>query len=492
MKYYLTTPIFYVNAKPHIGHAYTTLSADVIARYQKQKIGKQNVFFLTGTDEHGTKIAEAAEKAGKTSQNFCDTIAAEFKKTWANLNIKYNHFIRTTDDYHKQGAQGFLSALKKKGVIYKADYHGLYCTECENFITEKELDKKGRCPAHQKPPQKITEKNWFFKLKNYLPVIQKLIENDKLKIVPKNKKQEVLGLFKQGLDDFSVSRPNVKWGIPLPWDNNQTIYVWVEALLNYWTALRAYNPHMAKFWPPDLHLIGKDIIKFHCIYWPAMLLAYFDGDLSQFPNKIFVHGFFTINNQKMSKTLGNVIDPNNLIKEYGVDGARWLILSQFPFGADGDDIEEIKFKEKYNADLANGIGNLVARVTSLCLKQIMNWEGFWTKLKNYELPCHADMAWRIMNYENLMHDLKLYEALKIIMRQVKSTDEYLAKNTPWKLDKAKDQKKIIDILSHSCASILSIANMLKPFLPQTSQKIKQCIDIKNKKIKQIKALFPRK
>jgi methionyl-tRNA synthetase len=488
-KFYLTTPIFYLNAKPHIGHAYTTVAADVIARYQKQKLGKNNVFFLTGTDEHGAKNAEAAAKTGQDPKTFCDKMIPFFQKTWANLGIEYNHFIRTTDDYHASGAQKFLAQLKQKRALYQGNYTGLYCTGCESFLTTKQLDKLGRCPDHQRTPEKLTEKNWFFKLSDYLDKVKDLIENNILKVEPKQRKQEVLGLFKQGMENFSVSRPNVRWGIPLPWDRTQTIYVWVEALLNYWTALFKYQISNIKnqkyFWPPNLQLIGKDIIKFHCIYWPAMLLAYFDGDESKLPNKIFAHGFFTINGQKMSKTIGNVIDPNDLVKKYGNDGTRYLILSQFPFGQDGD-IEQSKFDEKYNADLANGVGNLVARVTSLCLKQIIDWDGFWAsamKHKTHNIE---------QNFNQLMENLQLYEALKEVQKQTSQTDEYLAKNEPWRLNKDKDQETIVKILAQASASVSSIADMLKSFLPETSQKIKKIMDNKKRNIKQAKPLFPRK
>jgi len=483
---YITTSIAYVNAKPHIGHAYTTIAADVIARYQKQKLGGKNVFFLTGTDEHGAKNAEAAAKAGQDPKTFCDKMIPLFKKTWANLGIEYNHFIRTTDSYHKTGAQEFLAKLKQKGALYQGDYTGLYCTGCESFLTAKQLDKHGRCPDHQKRPEQVTERNWFFKLSDYLSKVKDLIDNNILKIKPEPRRQEVLGLFKQGMENFSVSRPNVKWGIPVPWDNNQTIYVWVEALLNYYTLIFKLAPRndIKEFWPPNLQLVGKDIIKFHCIYWPAMLLAYFDGNESKLPNKIFAHGFFTINGQKMSKTLGNVIDPNDLVKKYGNDGARYLILSQFPFGQDGD-IEQSKFNEKYNSDLANGIGNLVARVTSLCLKQVIDWNGFWALVIKHKIYNSA-------NFDKLMSNLKLYEALKEIQKQISQTDEYLAQNEPWRLNKDENQEKIIKILAQASASVLSIADMLKSFLPETSQKIKKIIDNKKRNIKQTKPLFPRK
>ena len=496
-KFYLTTPIYYVNAKPHIGHAYSTLSADIIARYYTQKLGNNlsqhgEVFFLTGTDEHGAHIAEAAEKQGKKPKVFCDEMAPLFKQAWKNLHIEYTHFIRTTDDYHEQGATEFLALLKQNGDVYEGDYTGLYCNNCENFITAKELDKDGNCPHHKKPPQKISEKNWFFKLQQYLPRVEKAILSGRLQILPEERKQEVLGLFKQKLTDFSISRPSVKWGIPLPWDERQTMYVWVEALLNYWTALHKIPnskfqiPNsLNQFWPPDLQIIGKDIIKFHCVYWPAMLLAYYDGDEDILPKKIFVHGFFTINGQKMSKTLGNVIDPNDVVEKYGVDGARYLIISQFPFGADGD-IQEADFTQKFNADLANGIGNLVSRVTALCLKQITNWEEFWKKLdKNME--CGIGNG----EYEKLFENLQLYEILQIILTRIRSCDETLAKSQPWKLNKTTEQEKIISTLSSLCKEIIVCAKQLAPFLPSTKEVITEIIDVENKKIL-TKQIFPRK
>jgi len=258
-KFYLTTPIYYVNAMPHIGHAYTTLAADAIARYYRQKIGEDRVFFLTGTDEHGAKIAEAAERDGKNPKLFCDEIATLFVSTWQRLNISHNHFIRTTDEYHEQGAAEFLRALKVKGALYEGDYAGLYCNGCESFITEKQLREDGLCKDHLRKPERIVEKNWFFKLDKYLPKIQTIIEQGAISVLPEARTEEVLGLFRQGMENFSVSRPNVRWGIPLPWDNAQTMYVWVEALLNYWTAVHKRQ----MFWPPDLQIIGKDIIKLY-------------------------------------------------------------------------------------------------------------------------------------------------------------------------------------------------------------------------------------
>lgn len=485
--FYLTTPIYYVNARPHIGHAYTTLAADIIARYHKQKLGKESVFFLTGTDEHGAKVAEAASLANKDPQSFCDEVVQEFKEAWKALNINYNHFIRTTDALHEKKAAEFLTALKEKGALYEGDYVGLYCTGCESFITPSQLDENGNCPDHQKRPEMITEKNWFFALRNYLPRVEELVRNDTLRIEPALRKLEVLGLFKQGLEDFSVSRPSVKWGIPLPWDSTQTIYVWVEALLNYWTAL--HDTKDAAFWPPQLQLMAKDIIKFHCIFWPAMLLAYYDNDVSQLPNTIFAHGFFTVNGKKMSKTLGNVIDPVALVKEYGTDAARYLILSQFPFGADGD-IDADRFTEKYNADLANGIGNLVSRVTTLCNKKIIDWTKFWQKT-NQELT-RLDKKESIAVFGTQMEQLRLYEAVELLIKIVKDSDTFLSVKEPWKLEAKKNQEELLNILSQSTADLIILGNKIRPFLPETAQKITERINAETKKIEIKEPLFPRK
>lgn len=501
-KFYLTTPIYYVNAPPHIGHAYTTLAADVIARYYKEKLGESNVFFLTGTDEHGAKIAEAAEREGKSPKTFCDEMAPLFQQTWQRLNISYTHFIRTTDEYHEKGAAEFLTALKLKGALYESAYKGLYCNACESFITEKQLTKDGLCKDHLRSPERIVEKNWFFKLETYLPKVQKIIEDGTLRVLPETRTEEVLGLFRQGMENFSVSRPNVRWGIPLPWDRAQTIYVWVEALLNYWTAIHKCQ----KFWPPNVQIIGKDIIKFHCIYWPAMLLAYYDGDTEQLPKTIFAHGFFTVNGQKMSKTLGNVIDPNDLVDRYGSDGARYLILSQFPFGADGD-IEESKFTEKYNADLANGLGNEVSRIATVYTKKIAKKDKdgiFWTKVREkYERNKTQDVPY----INQFIKTLQLYEALQCIKgskdkpsfevtgyatgfsSSMYITNRDLNIDTPWL---EQDLDKVIDGESKAMARLLVQAYLLRPFLPQTSEKVEQIFDIQNKKITLVEALFPRK
>lgn len=460
LKFYITTPIYYVNDKPHIGHAYTTVAADILARWQKMN-GK-DVFFLTGTDEHGAKIAEAAEKAGQEPQVFCDQVSAQFQEVWQKLGIHPDFFIRTTNPEHQKEAVNFLLKLKEKDYLYEKDYSGLYCVGCEKFITEKEL-VRGKCPDHKSLPARIAEKNWFFKLKGFLPQIEKLIQDGELIIQPENARKEVLGLFKQELDDFSISRQKVKWGIPVPWDKAQTIYVWVEALLNYWTALKIVGHD--DFWPPDVHLMSHDILKFHAVYWLAMLLAYGFPE-EKFPRKIFVHGYFTVNGQKMSKSIGNVVDPNVLIEKYGVDATRYLLFSQFPFGQDGDICEE-KLTETYNADLANGIGNLVARVAR-----------FQLRIDKLRI---ADCE--LKEYKSLMEELKFYEVLKLIMNKVKECNDMIEEKKPWKI---KNEQEIEETLMPVVEKIIIIAEMLKPFMPNVSGKILEILKTGKSEI-----LFPR-
>jgi len=471
----ITTPIYYVNDKPHIGHAYTTLAADVLARFFR--LQKNEVFFLAGTDEHGAKIAESAEELKIAPKELCDKNSKLFKQAWENLNIKYDYFVRTTDKRHKDSVRKFMQKLKDNGVVYEKEYKGLYCTGCEKFLTEKEL-KDGKCPFHEKVPEKVSEKNYFFKLKSYLDKVKDLIERDKLKLRPETAKKETLGLFKQGLDDFSISRQKVKWGILLPFDKRQMTYVWVEALQNYISAIGyGDKPNQFKKWWKEarvIHLMAKDILKFHAIYWPALLFAV--GE--KMPDGEFIHGFFTINGQKMSKSLGNIIDPNDLVKKFGVDATRYLLLSQFPFGQDGD-IQQDRFVEKYNADLANGLGNLVARVLAFAPK----FPAYGRKVSDKTFQKKITETQK--NFIENMEEFKLYEALGEIWKLISFCDGYVEENKPWQLVKT-DKKKLEQVLSNLLYCISEIANLVEPFLPETSEKIKG--QLKNKKSE---ILFPR-
>lgn len=496
-KFYITTPIYYINDKAHIGHAYTTIAADVLARFHRMR--GDDVFFLTGTDEHGSKIAAAAEQAGKSPQEFCDQMSAVFSELWDALNISNNDFIRTTSERHKKGVEKFLLKLKSKGAIYSAEYKGLYCTGCERFMTAKEL-VDGKCPFHQKRPEKISEKNYFFKLKDYLEEVKKRIVNDEIKILPATAKKETLGLFKQGLKDFSISREKVKWGIKIPFVKNQVVYVWVEALQNYLTGVGyGYNEKkFDRFWPADLHLMARDILKFHAIYWPALLLA---ADI-QPPKTIFAHGFFTINGQKMSKSLGNIIDPNEMIKKFGTDGTRYLLLVQFPFGEEGD-IKANKFTELYNAFLANNLGNLVSRVMKLAEK-IKNQR---LEAKNTgQLEKVVFSSWK--NYDKNFINFQIKKALDEIFNLVSNLNVYIDREEPWNLVKT-DQKRFDELMLGLLEALRHIGWMLYPFMPETSEKIlkqlgvwekektKQLKEIKKwnvnsvKRIKKGKLLFPR-
>lgn len=458
-KFFATTPIYYVNDVPHIGHTYTTVAADVLSRFHKLKGDDSRL--LTGTDEHGAKIAEAAKSHNESPQQYADTISSEFKKSWDSLNIDYTRFIRTTDQDHIKIAQDFLQKLYDTGAIDQKPrlYEGLYCISCEKFYKKEDL-KDGLCPDHLKPPIKHSEENYYFNLSKYQSKLQELIEKDKIKVRPLSKKNEILGKLKLGLEDISISRANLEWGIPLPFDNSHTAYVWIEALINYYT----YGSQN-DFWPADLHLVGKDILWFHSVIWPAMLLAIEE----KLPKQVFAHGFFTINGQKMSKTLGNVIKPADLISKYGVDGTRFVLLSSFPFGEDGDFSWE-SFDRLFNSSLANGIGNLTARVAKLAEKANFKTDS-----------THSSFDPEV---EKSLTELKFFDALNWINEIIKIADQRINETQPWK----KEGTELTEILDELVKLIQKIAFNLQPFIPETSQKI---LTQFSGQIKSADPLFPR-
>jgi methionyl-tRNA synthetase len=473
-KFYITTPIYYVNDAPHIGHAYTTIVGDVLARYKRQN--GFDTYYLTGTDEHGTKVAEAAEKENKTPQQFVDHISDIYKKRWQALNISNDYFIRTTDKDHIKRVQDIFTKLnnsktpKGNTVIYESDYQGLYCTGCEKFLTEKELHK-GKCPDHDKTPESLSEKNYFFRLSDYKDILKEKIAGDEFKILPTKRKNEALSML-DFIDDFSISRESVTWGIELPFDKKQKAYVWVDALSNYITALGYPDTpdNFKKFWPADLHLLAQDILKFHTIYWPAMLIAL---DLP-LPKTEFIHGFFTIDGEKMGKSRGNMIDPQDLVDKYGTDATRYLLLSQFSFGNEAD-VQVERFDEKYNADLANGLGNLVARITNLIEKDELALsikKGSEAKLKK--------------EFNSKMDQYKFDEALKMLWARLRHADEVITKTEPWKI---KDKTKLTEILEPLAQDVLNVSDLLTPFMPEVSDKIITYLTVK--KIIKAEPLFPR-
>ncbi|MEK9134755.1 MAG: class I tRNA ligase family protein [Patescibacteria group bacterium] len=460
-KFYITTSIAYTNASPHIGFALEAIQADVLARYHRNL--SEDVFFLTGTDEHGAKIAKAAEKSGKNPQEFTDEISAKFHGLTKGLNLSNDDFIRTTDQArHWPTVKDIWLKLKKNNDIYKKNYKGLYCLGCEAFITQKDLID-GKCKIHLKEPEAIGEENYFFRLSKYSNKIEELIKKDEVKIIPQEKKNEMLNFVRQGLEDISFSRPSkdLKWGIPVPDDDSQTIYVWADALVNYLLP--------KKYWPADIHCLGKDILRFHATIWLGMLLS----SKLPLPKSIFVHGFITSNGQKMSKSLGNVVDPFELIRKYGADAVRYFLLREIPATEDGDFTIE-KFEQRYNADLASGLGNLVARVITLAEKFKIQISKSKINPK-FEIQINKTRE----KYKKALEEFKFNEALIAIWELISFCDKIINEEKPWEGGK----EKIIDDLQ---ITIIEIANLIKPFMPETSGKIIE--QIKNR-VSQ--SLFPR-
>ncbi len=461
-KFYITTPIYYVNDQPHLGHLYTTVAADVLARYHRL-LGEE-VFYLTGTDEHGAKIEEKAKENGLEPQEFVDGIVAKFQSAWKDFNIDYDKFIRTTDKKHIETVQKALQHLYDKGDIYKGKYEGLYCRGCEQYKSQKDL-VNGKCPDHNQEAEMMSEECYMFKLSKYSPQILKKIKSDEFKILPVERKNEVVGFYKEDLRDVAFSRKNVKWGIPLPWNKEQTAYVWADAFLNYltglgWTGEAGKAPAM---WPAEVQLMAKDILRVHATIWPAMLLSL--G--LPLPKEFFVHGFFLVDGKKMSKTLGNVITPEELKKKYGVDAARYLLMAITPFGNDGD-ISWERLDEKYNAELANDLGNLVNRVI-LMVKQFNNSE--IPKDDNFSsYPGFRDIYFTkeyFSGIENYFDNLQLDAVIKKIFSVIKDLNKGIGTYEPFKMD-----KEFRDGFLSSCLeSIRIIAWLILPFMPETADKI---------------------
>lgn len=467
-KFYLTTPIYYVNDIPHLGSAYTTIAADVLARYHRLK--RRKVFFLVGTDEHGGKIEEAAERIGQTPQQLCNANTEIFKKTWHSLNISYDNFIRTTDPKHKEVVKKVLQILWEKGLIYEGIYEGFYCLACEQYKTKGELINS-KCPQHQKKPILLKEKSYFFKLSQFKDKLKRIIATDQLEIKPVERKNEVLKILEQGLQDISISRQKVKWGIPLPFDQRFTTYVWLDAFFNYLTGLgwQGDFKELPEFWPADLHLMAKDILRVHTTIWPALLLA-LDIPL---PKKIFAHGFITLNNQKMSKTVGNVIYPEEMIEKFGVDASRYLIMSIAPFGQDGN-VSWQELTEKYNADLANGLGNLVARVLAMVEKRKVEKGESKVKIKDQKIVQYPLPVTGYKNrYEKALKNLQLYETLKIIWQFISYLDKYIEQEKPWILVKERKFDKLEKVLYTLIQSLKEIIFLIQPFMPETAEKIRR-------------------
>tara|TARA_Y100000034_G_scaffold131556_1_gene192540 strand:+ start:1528 stop:2910 length:1383 start_codon:yes stop_codon:yes gene_type:complete len=449
-KYYITTAIDYVNAEPHIGHAYQKIVADVLSRWHKVK--GEEVRFLTGTDEYGKKVQRSAEKAEKTPKEFVDDISKKFKQAWKALNIEYDRFIRTTDKDHHKVVQDIIEKCNKKGDIYKGEYEGLYCVGCERYYTEKDCPDL-ICPIHKKPLEKLKEESYFFKLSKYKNFLLDLYKKHPEFVLPKSRRNEIINRVKEGLNDLSISRTSFDWGIPFPLEKGHVVYVWFDALINYLSGSNDY-------WPADVHLLGKDNTWFHCVYWPAMLKS--AG--YKLPKVVFNHGFLSFNGEKISKSLGNSISPINLVKKYGADSVRYFVLRHFPFasGVDGD-FDEKAVVERHNNELANKLGNLVSRVSGLAEKNGTE------KTENKLLK-----KLKLKEIEKFVDNFELDKALNEIFAFIDVCNEYVQNKKPWE---TKDKKVLYELVE----SIKKIAELLWPFIPESSDKIKKQFKGKIKK-----------
>ncbi len=515
--FYITTPIYYVNDVPHIGHAYTTIAADVLARYWRLRGRK--VFFLTGLDEHGQKVQQAAAKAGVAPQTHCDKLAPQFEKLWRRLHISNNAFIRTTDAQHKSIVQRYLQQLYDKNLIYKDSYSGWYCTFDERFWTEKDIEN-GLCPDCKRPVEQLSEHNYFFKMGQYQTRLLEHIRQHPSFIRPETRRNEVLGFLQtQKLGDLSISRPKsrLSWGIELPFDHDYVTYVWFDALVNYISALEYLpreKPVGNHFWPANVHLVGKDILTTHAVYWSTMLMAL----NLPLPETIFAHGWWTVDGEKMSKSRGNVIDPNKMVDAFGEDAFRYFLLREVPFGQDGD-FSEQGLARRVNSDLANGIGNLLSRTLTMIER---NCEGLVPEVppdylegndQQYQLLLHAKEQLLLLGrcLDGFFGSLEFNNLLLHITSRVTDVDIFIDQHEPWRLAKDPDKRSELNTILYTAAECLRILSLyLYPVMPKTAKNITEQLGItvdfnasllqesvswgelqSGTKVRKGKALFPR-
>lgn len=466
--FYITTPIYYPSGNPHIGHCYTTVACDSIARYRRMQ--GYDVMFLTGTDEHGLKIEQKAAEKGVTPKEYVDEVVKTFKKLWSYMNISYDRYIRTTDDYHIETVQKIFKALYDKGYIYKGEYKGKYCTPCESFWTESQLDENGCCPECHREVTEAKEEAYFFKMSPFAERIEKLLtETDYLQ--PKTRATELVNNFiKPGLEDLCVSRTTFKWGIPVTFDDKHVVYVWIDALSNYISALGFWNEQyndFDKFWPADVHMVAKDIMRFHAIIWPAMLMAL---DLP-LPKHLAVHGWITFNGQKMSKSLGNVVDPFILGERYGADAIRYHILREMALGADSSFSNEIMIN-RINSDLANGLGNLVSRTVAMADKYFGGTLPAEREEGDFDAELIAEAEGLVAKVDKFMDNTQINNALAEIFKVVSRANKYIDETAPWVLGKDESKKaRLATVLYNLLETIRIVSTLLSNFMPTTMPKV---------------------
>ena len=466
--FYITTPIYYPSGNPHIGHCYTTVACDSIARYRRMQ--GYDVMFLTGTDEHGLKIEQKAAEKGVTPKEYVDEVVKTFKKLWSYMNISYDRYIRTTDDYHIETVQKIFKALYDKGYIYKGEYKGKYCTPCESFWTESQLYENGCCPECHREVTEAKEEAYFFKMSPFAERIEKLLtETDYLQ--PKTRATELVNNFiKPGLEDLCVSRTTFKWGIPVTFDDKHVVYVWIDALSNYISALGFWNEQyndFDKFWPADVHMVAKDIMRFHAIIWPAMLMAL---DLP-LPKHLAVHGWITFNGQKMSKSLGNVVDPFILGERYGADAIRYHILREMALGADSSFSNEIMIN-RINSDLANGLGNLVSRTVAMVDKYFGGTLPADKEAGDFDAELIAEAKGLVAKVDEFMDKTQINNALAEIFKVVSRANKYIDETAPWVLGKDESKKaRLATVLYNLLETIRIVSTLLSNFMPTTMPKV---------------------
>jgi methionyl-tRNA synthetase len=463
MRFYVTTPIYYVNSTPHIGHAYTTIAADIVVRHRRQR--GEETFFLTGTDEHGSNIPRVAAEAGLDLEKFVDRNAAAFREMTVRVNASNDFFIRTTDPRHGERVQEFLQRIYDAGEIYEGVYAGLYCTRCEAFYTEAEL-VDGLCPQHGIPPEHVEEKNYFFRLSAYQERLLRLYDERPDIVLPRFRYNEARSFIERGLDDISVSRASQRWGVPVPWDPDQVVYVWVDALINYWSALafaREGEDLRPTFWPEVRHLLAKDILKFHCVIWPALVLA--AG--IETPRQLFVHGYLLLDERKIAKSVGNVIDPLDLVDVYGVDPLRFYLFRVATFGQDGS-ISLEGIHERYERELGNDLGNLLSRTTAM----IARYRDGRLRAADVSEPLADEIEQVGAEVAACLDEFDLTGGLDRVWELVRRLNRHVEQTAPWELAKDDSRGEELDRVLYELADGLrAVAVALAAFVPETSEQI---------------------
>ncbi len=463
MSFYVTTPIYYVNGEPHLGHAYSTIAADILARHMRQR--GEDVFFLTGTDEHGEPVAQEAEREGVTPRELGDRYAPRFKEMAAKIEASNDFFIRTTDQGHIERVQEIVQRVHDNGHVYEGVYEGWYCPRCADFKTEAELGPNNTCPIHQIPLTRETEKNWFFRLSSFQEELERLYAERPDFVLPDFRRNEALAFIRQGLQDVSLSRARLKWGVPVPWDTDQVIYVWFDALLNYVTALayaREGEDLTGRFWPA-FHIIGKDILKFHAVYWPAFLMA--AG--IEVPKGMFIHGYLLMEGHKMSKSLGNVLDPNQVIAVFGADALRYYCFREVSFGQDGQ-ISPAGFEARYETELANEFGNLANRALAMTER----YRDGQVPEANVDAAIAGDFEGAPDRVRDLLDGAQLTQALEEIWKLVRRLNQYVEETRPWDLAKEDGESERLDQVLYTLAEGLRVTTLLlHPYMPETTGRL---------------------